>query len=56
VGIITLPDGRHIAIAVYIADSSADMWQREKVIADIAAAVCEKWAPEFKPDEATKGV
>ncbi|HEV8593096.1 MAG TPA: class A beta-lactamase [Pyrinomonadaceae bacterium] len=43
IGIITLPDGRHIAIAVYISDSSADGYTRQRVIADIAKAVCEKW-------------
>lgn len=43
IGIITLPDGRHIILAVYIMDSSADGPTRERVIADIAKAVCEKW-------------
>ena len=43
IGLITLPDGRHIAIAIYIQDSAADMWQREKVMADIAKAICDKW-------------
>jgi beta-lactamase class A len=43
IGIITLPDGRHILIAIYIQDSAADTWEREKVMADIAKATCEKW-------------
>ena len=43
IGIITLPDGRHIAIAVYISDSTTDGYTRQRVIADIAKAVCEKW-------------
>ena len=43
VGIITLPDGRHIAIAIYIQDSAASMWERERVITDIAKAVCDRW-------------
>jgi len=43
IGIITLPDGRHILIAVYIQNSTADGWIREKVIADIAEAVCDRW-------------
>ncbi|MEP7214231.1 MAG: serine hydrolase [Acidobacteriota bacterium] len=43
IGIITLPDGRHILIAVYVQDSAADAWTRERVIADIAKAVCDKW-------------
>jgi hypothetical protein len=45
IGIITLPDGRHIILAVYIMDSTADGPTRERVIADIATAVCNKWAP-----------
>ena len=44
IGIITLPDGRHIAIAVYIQDSTAPMYERERVMADIAKAVCERWS------------
>jgi beta-lactamase class A len=44
IGIITLPDGRHIAIAVYIQDSTAPMYERERVIADIAKAVCDRWS------------
>jgi beta-lactamase class A len=43
IGIITLPDGRHILIAVYVQDSAADGWTREHAIADIAKAVCERW-------------
>lgn len=43
IGIITLPDGRHIVLAVYINDSVADGPTREKVIADITRAVCERW-------------
>lgn len=43
IGIITLPDGRHVAIAVYIQDSTAPMYERERVMADIAKAVCERW-------------
>ena len=45
IGIITLPDGRHILIAVYVSDSTANGGVREKVIADAARAVIEKWAP-----------
>ena len=43
IGIITLPDGRHILIAVYIMDSAEDGWTRERTIADIAKAVCDRW-------------
>jgi beta-lactamase class A len=40
IGIITLRDGRHILIAVYVSDSPANTGVREKVIAD-AAACCD---------------
>lgn len=36
IGLITLPDGRALAIAVFITDSRADQAAREKVIARIA--------------------
>ena len=39
IGIITLPDGKHLAIAVFVADSPADEATREGVIAKIASAV-----------------
>jgi len=38
IGLITLPDGRRLAIAVFLTDSRADMATREKVIARIAKA------------------
>jgi beta-lactamase class A len=38
IGLITLPDGRRLAIAVFVTDSSADEATREKVIAQIAKA------------------
>ena len=44
IGIITLPDGRHIAIAVFVKDSAADGPTRERAIAEIANAVWDKWA------------
>jgi beta-lactamase class A len=37
-GIVTLPDGRHLAIAVFVSDSRADEATREAVIARIARA------------------
>ena len=46
IGIVTLPDGRHIVIAVYVSDSPANDGVREKVMADVARAVVEKWSPE----------
>jgi len=39
IGIVTLPNGRHLAIAVYVSDSPADLVTREKVIAQIAKAI-----------------
>ena len=37
-GIITLPDGRHLAVAVFVTDSTADLSTREGAIARIARA------------------
>jgi beta-lactamase class A len=39
IGIITLPNGKHLAIAVFVSDSPADEATREGVIAKIAKAV-----------------
>lgn len=39
VGIITLPNGKHLAIAVFVSDSPADEATREGVIAKITKAV-----------------
>lgn len=44
VGIITMPDGRHIAIAVFVGDSAADLRTREGVIARIAKALWDTWS------------
>lgn len=38
IGLIALPDGRQLAIAVFITDSTADQPTREKVIAQISRA------------------
>jgi beta-lactamase class A len=43
VGIITLPNGRHVAIAVFVSDSRADEATREGVIAKVARAVWDAW-------------
>lgn len=43
IGIVTLPSGRHLAIAVFVADSPADETTREQVIAKVARAVWDKW-------------
>jgi beta-lactamase class A len=39
IGLITLPDGRQLAIAVFVTDSTADEITRDKVIARIGRAV-----------------
>lgn len=44
VGRITLPNGHHLAIAVFVGDSTADLATRERVIARIARAVFDKWS------------
>ncbi|MEP7365472.1 MAG: class A beta-lactamase [Acidobacteriota bacterium] len=43
IGIVTLPDGRHLAVAIFIRDSKADLKTREGVIARIARAAYD-WA------------
>jgi len=44
IGLVTLPNGRHIAIAVFVSDSPADEATREGVIAKLAKAVWERFA------------
>lgn len=44
IGIITLPNGNHLAIAVFVSDSAADEKTREETIAKIAKALWDKWA------------
>lgn len=46
IGIVTLPNGRHAAIAVFVSDSPADEATREEVIARIAKAVWDKWGSQ----------
>jgi len=43
IGIITLPRGRHLAIAVFVKDSTADQTTREDTIARIARSVFDAW-------------
>ncbi len=43
VGLITLPDGRHLAIAVFVSDTKANQETREGVIAKIARAAWDCW-------------
>jgi beta-lactamase class A len=42
-GIITLPDGRHLAIAVFVSDSRANDITRDAVIAKISRAAWDYW-------------
>jgi beta-lactamase class A len=51
IGIITLPNGKHLAIAVFVSDSTADEVTREGVIAKIAKAV---WDALAGKNEAAK--
>jgi beta-lactamase class A len=43
IGLITLPDGRHLAIAIFVSDSRAQQSVREGVIAKIARASWDCW-------------
>lgn len=43
IGIINLPSGKSVAIAVFVSDSPADEKTREAVIAKVAKAVWDKW-------------
>jgi beta-lactamase class A len=46
VGVVTLPDGRHMAVAVFVSDTKADADVREGVIAKIARAAWDCWASQ----------
>ncbi|MGH9743106.1 MAG: class A beta-lactamase [Candidatus Acidiferrum sp.] len=43
IGIVTLPDGRHLAIAVFVSDAKGSEEAREGVIAESALAVWDCW-------------
>jgi beta-lactamase class A len=49
IGLIPLPDGRRIAIAVFMTDSTADQATREQVIARIARAAYDASLPSTNP-------
>ncbi|WP_199320450.1 class A beta-lactamase, subclass A2 [Leptolyngbya sp. FACHB-261] len=42
-GLVTLPNGQHLAIAVFVSDSRADYAVREEVIARVARAAWDEW-------------
>jgi beta-lactamase class A len=44
VGIITMPNGKHVAISIFVCNSTADEATRESVIAKIARAVYDAYA------------
>jgi beta-lactamase class A len=44
VGLVTLPNGQHLAIAVFVSDSKANDAVREEVIAKVAKIVWYKWS------------
>ncbi|HEY9744474.1 MAG TPA: class A beta-lactamase, subclass A2 [Coleofasciculaceae cyanobacterium] len=44
VGLVTLPNGRHMAIAVFVSDSQANDAIREEVIAKVAKAAWDEWS------------
>jgi beta-lactamase class A len=44
IGIVTLPDGRHLAIAVFVRDSTAAESVREALIARIALSAWQRWS------------
>jgi beta-lactamase class A len=47
VGLVTLPDGRHLAVAVFVSDSPADEKVREGVIAHITRAAWD-WSTQSR--------
>jgi beta-lactamase class A len=44
VGLVTLPNGHHLAIAVFVSDAKADMATREAAIARISRAAWDEWS------------
>ncbi|MBD1998750.1 class A beta-lactamase [Leptolyngbya sp. FACHB-541] len=44
VGLVTLPNGQHLAIVVFVLDSTANATIREEVIAKVAQAAWDEWS------------
>jgi len=44
VGLVTLPNGRHLAISVFVSDSGANKAVREEVLAKVAKAAWDEWS------------
>ena len=49
-GIVTLPDGNHLLIVIYIADSKETGFARQQLFGDVARAIIEKWVPGSYPE------
>lgn len=47
VGLVTLPDGRYFAVAVFVSDSTADESTREKAIARVARSAWDYWSGQL---------
>jgi beta-lactamase class A len=43
VGLVTLPNGNHLAIAVFVSDSKADLATREAAIAKVSKVAWDEW-------------
>ena len=52
VGLITLPSGEHVALAVYVADAGGPIDIKERLIADVTRAV---WNYFVKPEDSKGG-
>lgn len=44
VGLVTLPNGHHLAIAVFVSDAKVDVATREAAIAKLSRAVWDEWS------------
>jgi beta-lactamase class A len=44
VGLVTLPNGKHLAVAVFVSDSRANDATREEVIAKVTQVMWEQWS------------
>ena len=49
VGLLTAPDGRTYAVAVYIRRTGAGLGERQRVIAEVSRAVVENWEARHAP-------
>jgi beta-lactamase class A len=54
IGLVTMPDGRTVAIAIFIKDSRADAAARERAIARLTAAALSQLRPTASPTTAPR--